>query len=273
MGDPIAGNPTQYMLEKAIEAGQLDWRFLSLEVSGLDFEGALRGARVFGFRGILLTAPHDVAVLPYLEEVSEVARLGGQVNCITQSAGRLTGENTIGRALRHLAQQSLELEAARVTILGQGTLAKTLAAELALAGVKNLVFAAEQTDAVEKFAESLAETTGLESARCEVASSAAPLSVASDCNLLVNTLSESNGLSLQALPMDYSSIPTGAVVVDLAYNPPQTALLQAAQETGATTIDGLTILIEQTAIAFETWTGSTADRQAMREAVEEFLVL
>ena len=93
MGDPVAGNPTQYMLEKAFAAGRLDWRFLTFEVPALDFEGALRGARIFGFHGIMLAPPHRSTVLPYLEELSEVARLCGQVNCIKQSAGRLTDHN------------------------------------------------------------------------------------------------------------------------------------------------------------------------------------
>src|SRR5687768_14668746 len=31
MGDPIAGNPTQYMLEKAFAVADLDWRFLTFE--------------------------------------------------------------------------------------------------------------------------------------------------------------------------------------------------------------------------------------------------
>ena len=58
MGDPVAGNPTQYMLEKAFDAARLDWRFLTFEVPPLEFEGALRGARIFGFHGVMLAPPH-----------------------------------------------------------------------------------------------------------------------------------------------------------------------------------------------------------------------
>jgi shikimate dehydrogenase len=63
------------------------------------------------------------------------------------------------------------------------------------------------------------------------------------------------------------------LVADVVYNPPQTQLLRQAEARDCPTLDGLTLLIEQAAIAFEIWTGSSADRQAMREAVEEFLVL
>ena len=32
MGQPVAGNPTQYMMEKAFVRAGLDWRYLTLEV-------------------------------------------------------------------------------------------------------------------------------------------------------------------------------------------------------------------------------------------------
>ena len=64
-----------------------------------------------------------------------------------------------------------------------------------------------------------------------------------------------------------------STVADVLYNPPHTPLLSRANESDFATVDGLTLLIEQAALAFEIWTGASADRTVMREAVEEFLVL
>ena len=36
-------------------------------------------------------------------------------------------------------------------------------------------------------------------------------------------------------------------------------------------VDGLSVLVEQTALALEAWSGIMADRGAMREAAEEYL--
>ena len=47
----------------------------------------------------------------------------------------------------------------------------------------------------------------------------------------------------------------------------ETRLLEAARTRGARVIDGLEILVAQGAASFERWTGKTAPRQAMREAV------
>jgi shikimate 5-dehydrogenase len=38
-------------------------------------------------------------------------------------------------------------------------------------------------------------------------------------------------------------------------------------------IDGVDLYVEQTALAFSTWTGVEPDKSAMREAAEEFLEL
>jgi shikimate dehydrogenase len=272
MGDPVAGNPTQYMLEKAFAAGRLDWRFLTFEVPTIDFEGALRGARIFGFHGIMLAPPHRSTVLPYLEGLTNVARLCGQVNCIKQAGGRLYGDNTEGRALRQLVEQVVDLTGAKITIVGAGRLAKALAAELSLSGASEIVFACRRPETIAEFVDTLVASTPLESCRTETLT-AQPLAIHSDCRLVVNATPIGRMQPREQVPIDVNSLPSRAIVADVIYNPPQTWLLRTAKELGCPTIDGLTLLIEQVALAFETWTGAAADRQAMREAVEEFLVL
>jgi shikimate dehydrogenase len=65
-------------------------------------------------------------------------------------------------------------------------------------------------------------------------------------------------------------LPDGCAVYDLIYNPSETRLMRFARLSGHPTRNGLGMLIEQAALAFETWTGVTAPRQAMRFAVEPF---
>jgi shikimate dehydrogenase len=62
--------------------------------------------------------------------------------------------------------------------------------------------------------------------------------------------------------------PRGAAVYDLVYNPPQTALVQAARTAGLAALGGLGMLVEQAALAFEIWTGQPAPREAMWKALQ-----
>ena len=97
LGQPVAGNPTQYMMEKAFVAAGLDWRYLTLEVPAEKLADAVRGLRALGFRGANFTIPHKVAVIPLLNELSPAAELMGAVNCIKRDGDKLLGENTDGK--------------------------------------------------------------------------------------------------------------------------------------------------------------------------------
>jgi shikimate 5-dehydrogenase len=54
------------------------------------------------------------------------------------------------------------------------------------------------------------------------------------------------------------------VVFDLVYNPPETRLLQVAQDCGCKTISGLEMFLAQAARQFEYWTAGEAPAKLMR---------
>jgi shikimate dehydrogenase len=94
LGYPVAENPTCVMQEAAFAALGLQWRYLTIEVEPQALPDALRGVRAFGMRGINLTIPHKVAVMPLLDEVSPDAAMIGAVNTVRRVGNRLVGENT-----------------------------------------------------------------------------------------------------------------------------------------------------------------------------------
>lgn len=54
LGHPIAGNPSQFVLERAIRSLGLPWRVLSCDVAADQVQQAMDGAEVLGFRALLL---------------------------------------------------------------------------------------------------------------------------------------------------------------------------------------------------------------------------
>jgi hypothetical protein len=106
-GMPVAENPTGVMQEAAFVAAGLNWRYLTIEVPPHALEDAIRGARAFGFRGLNLTIPHKVAVIPLLDDLSAEARVIGAVNTVRRQGEQLIGENTDGKGfLRGLRQEA-----------------------------------------------------------------------------------------------------------------------------------------------------------------------
>ena len=136
-----------------------------------------------------------------------------------------------------------------------------------------IAFACRAPETAEELVQTLVEQTPIEHCRVERLDPAAPLVVDEDCRALVNATPVGSNDPDAHLPIAAESLTKKTLVADVVYNPPQTWLMRQAELQDCPAIDGLTLLIEQAALAFEIWTGASADRQAMREAVEEFLVL
>ena len=59
------------------------------------------------------------------------------------------------------------------------------------------------------------------------------------------------------------------IVCDVIPNPPQTPFLDEARARGATTLDGLGMLVYQGAIGFKMWTGLEPPVEVMHRALAE----
>src|SRR4030095_7893547 len=133
MGQPVAGNPTQYMMEKAFAAAGLDWRYLTLEVPSEKLAAAMQGMRAMGFRGANFTIPHKVAVLAHLDGLSEAAELMGAVNCVNRVGDKLIGENTDGQGFLEPRRGSADPGGKKIVLLGAGGAARAIGVEVGLA--------------------------------------------------------------------------------------------------------------------------------------------
>jgi shikimate dehydrogenase len=66
--------------------------------------------------------------------------------------------------------------------------------------------------------------------------------------------------------MDLGRLGRGQLVVDLVYSPAATPLLDGARRQGATTANGLGMLIHQAALQFRLWTGEDPPLEVMSAA-------
>ena len=110
--------------------------YVPLPVRAADVGAAIQGLAALGFRGANVTVPHKGAVLPYLDELSDDARLAAAVNTIVVDEDGLRGYNTdvegVRAALVAVAGDSLSGDPALV--LGAGGAARAAALALARLG-------------------------------------------------------------------------------------------------------------------------------------------
>jgi len=77
------------------------------------------------------------------------------------------------------------------------------------------------------------------------------------------------GLTDDAMSVPIDQLPPAAAIFDLVYRRGETAWVRASRARGHRAVDGLPMLLEQGALAFERWFGVTPDRAAMRRAVTD----
>lgn len=268
LGYPLAGNPTQYMVEKAFTYHQLDWRYLTIEVDPDDLADAVRGMRVMGFSGGNCADPHKEAILQHLDRLGTTAQLAGAVNCLVRDHEGLVGENTEGRAVVEAIGRRRDPTGKAAVVFGAGPMARAVAVELARAKVGQIVVV-NRTEAP-----AAALVRLLEKELQTAASVAVPqtdYALPEETDLLVNATSIGQDDPEARLPLDFSTLGHNTLVADVIFEPPRTHLIRHAERRGCETIDGLEILVTQAAINFKLWTGMQPEAAVMYEAAEEFL--
>jgi shikimate dehydrogenase len=271
VGDPVAGNPTQEVVEDAFRRLGLDWRYVTARVRSADLPAAIAGLRALGFAGAHVTVPHKVAVAALVDELSPAAAAIGAVNCLVARDGRLTGENTDGKGLVAAVSAVTSLRDASVVLFGAGGAARAIGVELALAGVRRLTVV--NRDAPRRSAMEAA----LRAVLADVAVEAWPdwPRDVGDAWIVVNATTigmTGGGSERDEIPIDWTTAPPGLVAADVVIAP-ETTFLHAAREAGAVTVSGVDMLVEQAALSVELWSGRTPDRAAIRALLERELAI
>lgn len=269
IGDPIAQSKSPaihgFWLEKlGIEAG---YRASHVTAEGLADYLAVRRADP-DWRGCNVTMPHKQAVIPLLDRLDPLAAKIGAVNTIVPEAGGLAGYNTDAPGFLEPLRDELErrhlFRMARV--LGTGGAARAIVAALAGEGF-TIVLAGRDPAKARALLDELAPEG--EHHAVDLAHFADSTDFAFDdrkglFDLVVNA--SPLGMAGQPpLAFDMSHTPPGAVFYDIVTHPVDTPLLQAARAAGHRTIDGLSMLIGQAAVAFEKFFGVAPPRDCDAE--------
>lgn len=265
-GDPVDGNPTGVVEEAGFAATRLNYRYITCRVKRGDIANAILGMRAMNMRGVNLTMPHKVDVLPYLDEITPAARIIGAVNTIVNRGGHLLGENTDGKGfVKSLTDEGIDLHGKTVCLLGAGGAARAIGVECALNGANKIIIVNRNAERGTALRDAIAENTD---AQAEYIPWAGTAPVPEQTDILVNATCVGLFPDVNACPdIDYETIEKGMIVCDVVFNPAMPVFLQKARQRGARTISGLGMLVNQAALNFEIWTDVKAPREVMLEAL------
>jgi shikimate dehydrogenase len=260
IGYPVSHSRSPAMQNAALaELGLAgEWEYGAVEVEPERFEAQVRELAAEGYAGANVTVPHKEAALALADSASETATAIGAANTLSFGHGAESGvatiaaENTDAGGL--LAALPSPPRSKRALVLGAGGAARAVVWALARAGAAVAVWN-RTAERAERIAAELGGAPVTDPAQ-------------GDYELIVNT--SAVGLHgedpFAHLPLAADGFEPEQVVVDMVYGERPSALLAAADAAGATTVDGLEILVQQGALALELWTGRKAPLGVMRAA-------
>ncbi len=251
--------------------------------------------------GLNVTLPYKQVVIPLLDELTPLASAIGAVNTIFIKDGQVWGDNTDAPGFLHDLDrvfpnlQSIPSMDRLALVLGAGGAARAVAHALAVSGWR-LTLAARRMERLHALVESLhgacaagqvAPIGGVDEALPpwnyqETGSTNRVSAILLSAEVMGKWLAQFNGYpilvvnatSAGMIPNPESNpwpegvpLPPRAFVYDLVYKPRETVFLQTARRAGSPAANGLGMLIEQAALAFERWLGQPAPREAMRRAI------
>ena len=264
-GDPVDGNPTGVMEEAGFAAKGLDFRYITARVLPEDLPAAFSGAKAMNMRGLNLTMPHKISIIPLLDRLTQAAQIIGAVNTVVNENGVWVGENTDGKGfVLALQLAGADLHGKRVTILGAGGAARAIAVECALAGAAHIAIINRNQTRGADLVNLINDAT---SAQAEYIPWIGNVHIPAETDILIQATCV--GLGSNDRPaIDYDSIHSNMVVSDVVFNPVKPAFLEEAEKRGAAVVSGIGMLVQQGAKNFKLWTGEDAPIDVMFEALK-----
>jgi len=277
IGNPVSHSLSPVMHNAAIASMGLDYVYVPFAVEIDKLVTAVKGleaiASVVGFN---LTIPHKQEIIPFLDEITDIAKAVGAVNTVKRSDRGWIGTNTdVHGFLVPLRSIERDWQNIQAVILGSGGAAKAAVVGCFELGCAVVHVIGRDRLKLKEFQQIIADRSEVQSLQIHTWSDLENLLPLT--GLVINTTPVGMGsdlgspLTLQQLGLmpnlGYALGSENAIAYDLIYTPRPTKFLQMAQAQGLIALDGLTMLLHQGAIALEFWTGQAAPIAVMAEAL------
>ncbi len=272
IGHPVEHSLSPLMHNAAISQMGIDYIYLPFAIAPQNLEAAIRGFEAIGVVGFSITIPHKQAIMPFLSEISSLAKAVGAVNTVVRKNNQWVGTNTDveGFIAPLRSQYNRDWSQTTAVILGNGGAARAVVAGCAQLGCAEIHVVGRNSAKLDNFRDSWTNSSlkvNLQVHQWELLPKLLP-----NADLLVNTTPIGMYPHIEESPLKEEEIeklnPNSAIIYDLIYIPNPTKLLQQAQKRGAIAIDGLEMLIQQGAAALKIWSDTPlALSSAYRETI------
>ncbi len=256
-GDPVSHSLSPVMHNAAFSHIGYNAAYLPFRVK--DIASGVSAIRALNIKGVSVTIPHKISIMPFLDEVDEMAEKIGAVNTVVNRDGILTGYNSDWLGAVKALSEKTEIRGKEAAVIGAGGAARAIGFGLKSEGGE-VVIVNRSADKGERLARDIgAEFLLLSEFRGKT------------YDILINTTPLGMTPNIGTTPVRKDCLAENTVVMDIVYNPLKTRLLKEAEDAGCTVIDGLAMFVYQGVFQFELWTEKKAPVEVMRGAVLNML--
>ena len=206
------------------------------------------------FEAVNVTIPYKETVIPYLDEISDIAKRIGAVNTVVNKNGRLYGYNTDYYGMKALIERvGIDLSGKKVLVLGTGGTSKTarvLAEDMGASQI--LAVSRQKSDDAITYDEASA--------------------LHYDAEIIINTTPSGMYPDCEARPIDVSPFKRLCGVIDAVYNPLATNLVLDARARGIRAEGGLYMLVMQAVVAVERFIDVKISKDVADKVFSEILL-
>lgn len=262
IGQPIAHSQSPAIHAMFARQFGIALRYDAIEAGIEAFPDTLARFAADGGVGANVTLPLKETAFALCSELGDAARIAGAVNTLTRLGTGWRGDNTDGDGLvRDITDHlGLDLRGRRTLLLGAGGAARGVAPALLEAGVEELVISNRTPERADALVDRIGQPRRVHSRYW------ADLGNSSAFDLIVNATSAGRGTA--SLDLSPRLIGMRTLCYDLSYGEAAAGFLAWARTGGALqAVDGLGMLVEQAASAFERWHGRRPDTAPVHAAL------
>jgi shikimate dehydrogenase len=242
----VIGNPIEHSLSPKlhnywIKENNIDAVYDKKQLNESDIEGAIYEIKNDKIHGMNVTVPFKKSVIPFLDQLTPLAKEVQSVNTIFKKDNKIVGDNTdIGGFEKGLKYINYDLKNKNVFILGAGGVVPSIILALKRLGAAKIILSNRSKKKADDLKKKYTDLEIIDWGKTP------------DFNMIINATS----LGLKnddQIKLNYADIGTNKLFYDIIYNPSKTKFLSKAKQFGNQIENGKMMFIYQAQLAFKIW--------------------
>ena len=242
----VIGNPIEHSLSPKlhnywIKENNIDAVYDKKQLNENDIEGVISEIKNDKIHGINVTVPFKMSVIPFLDQLTPLAKETQSVNTIFKKDNKIVGDNTdVGGFEKGLKYINYNLKKKNVFILGAGGVVSSIILALKRLGAAKIILSNRKKKKADNLKKRYMDLEIIDWGKIP------------DFDMIINATSLGLKKNDQ-IKLNYAEIGTNKLFYDIIYNPSKTKFLSKAEKFGNQIENGKMMFVYQAQLAFRIW--------------------